>query len=148
VDQTSADLSAFKAAGAKAIVFQGWQDAVVNPVDTIAYAERVKAAQGTQAEMDKFYRLFLVPGMGHCSGGSGATTFGNSGGQVPNPTADNDLLMALDRWVEQGRAPDSIVAARLSGGNVVRTRPLCVYPQTAVYKGSGSTDDATNFNCQ
>lgn len=148
VDQTSADLSAFKAAGAKAIVFQGWQDAVVNPVDTIAYAERVKAAQGTQAEMDTFYRLFLVPGMGHCSGGSGAATFGNSGGQVPNPTADNDLLMALDRWVEQGRAPDRIVAARLSGGNVVRTRPLCVYPQTAVYKGSGSTDDATNFNCQ
>jgi feruloyl esterase len=148
VDQTSADLSAFKASGGKAIVFQGWQDAVVNAVDTIAYAERVKAAQGSQAETDAFYRLFLVPGMGHCSGGAGATTFGNSGSQAPNPTAANDLLMALDRWVEQGTAPDSIVATRLSGGAPVRTRPLCPYPKTAVYKGSGSTDDAASFSCQ
>ncbi len=148
VDQTSADLSAFKAAGGKAIVFQGWQDAVVNPVDTIAYAERVKTAQGSQAELDKFYRLFLVPGMGHCGGGSGATTVGNSGGQAPNASASNDLLMALDRWVEQGTAPDSIVAARVTGGAVVRTRPLCSYPKTAVYQGSGSTDDAASFRCQ
>ena len=59
---------------------------MVNPVDTIAYAERVAAAQGSQAERDKFSRLFLVPGMGHCSGGAGATTFGNSGGQAPTPT--------------------------------------------------------------
>lgn len=148
VDHNSADLSAFKAAGAKAIVFQGWQDAVVNPVDTIAYAERVAAAQGSQAERDKFYRLFLVPGMGHCSGGAGATTFGNSGGQAPNPNADNDLLMALDRWVEQGQAPTHIVASRVSAGNVVRTRPLCPHPQTAVYKGAGSTDEAASFICQ
>ena len=111
-------------------------------------AERVAAAQGSQAERDKFYRLFLVPGMGHCSGGAGATTFGNSGGQAPNPNADNDLLMALDRWVEQGQAPTHIVASRVSAGNVVRTRPLCPHPQTAVYKGAGSTDEAASFICQ
>ncbi|MFT3720721.1 tannase/feruloyl esterase family alpha/beta hydrolase [Pseudorhodoferax sp.] len=148
VDQTSTDLAAFKAAGGKAIVFQGWQDAVVNPVDTIAYYERLRAAQGGQAAADAFFRLFLVPGMGHCSGGAGATTFGNSGGQAPNASAANDLLMALDRWVEQGAAPDSIVAARVAGGTVERTRPLCAYPKKAVYKGSGSTDDAASFSCQ
>jgi feruloyl esterase len=148
VDQTSADLSAFKAAGGKAIVYQGWQDAVVNAVDTIAYADRVKAAQGSQAELDNFYRLFLVPGMGHCSGGTGATVFGNGCGQAPNPTADNDVLMALDRWVEQGQAPERIVASRVTAGNVVRTRPLCVHPKTAVYQGSGSTDEAANFRCE
>ncbi len=148
VDQTSADLSAFKASSGKAIVFQGWQDAVVNPLDTIAYLDRVTAAQGSQAATDSFMRLFLVPGMGHCSGGAGATTFGNSGGQAPTASASNDLLMALDRWVEQGAAPDSIVATRVSNGAAVRTRPLCAYPKKAVYQGSGSTDDAASFRCQ
>jgi feruloyl esterase len=148
VDHNNADLSAFKAAGGKAIVYQGWQDAVVNPLDTIAYAERAKTAQGSQAELDKFYRLFLVPGMGHCSGGAGATTFGNSGGQAPNPTPANDLLMALDRWVEEGQAPAQIVAARVTSGNVVRTRTLCPYPQTAHYRGAGSTDEAASFECR
>ncbi len=148
VDQTSTDLAAFKAAGGKAIVFQGWQDAVVNPIDTIAYYERLRTAQGTQLAADDFFRLFLVPGMGHCSGGAGATVFGNSGAQAPNASAANDLLMALDRWVEQGAAPDSIVAARVAGGAATRTRPLCAYPKKAAYKGSGSTDDAANFICQ
>lgn len=148
VDQTSTDLAAFKAAGAKAIVYQGWQDAVVNPIDTIAYAERVRAAQGSQAELDKFYRLFLVPGMGHCGGGSGATTFGNGGAQAPNASAANDLLMALDRWVEQGQAPESLIAARIASGAVARTHPLCTWPKKAVYKGSGNIDDAASFSCQ
>lgn len=148
VDQTSTDLSAFKAAGGKAIVFHGWQDAVVNALDTISYYEAVQTAQGGVPATQDFFRLFLVPGMGHCSGGAGATTFGNSGGQAPDATADSDLLMALDRWVEQGQAPDRIVASRVASGNVVRTRPLCAYPQTAVYKGAGSTDEATSFECR
>jgi feruloyl esterase len=148
VDQNSTDISAFKTRGAKAIVFQGWQDPVVNPVDTIAYYDRVKTAQGSQAETDKFFRLFMVPGMGHCSGGAGVTTFGNAGGQAPNADASRDLLMALDRWVEQGAAPDSIVASRVVSGAIARTHPLCAYPKKAVYKGSGSIDDAASFSCQ
>jgi feruloyl esterase len=148
VDQTSADLSAFKARGGKAIVYQGWQDPVVNAVDTIAYVERVKTAQGSQAATDDFLRLFLVPGMGHCSGGAGATTFGNNGTAPPVVDADRDILSALDRWVSSGTAPDRIVASRVEGNATVRTRPLCAYPKKAVYKGSGSTDDAANFSCQ
>lgn len=148
VDQTSTDLSAFKASGAKAIVYQGWQDPVVNAADTIAYFDKVKAVQGSQAELDKFARLFLVPGMGHCSGGAGATNFGNQGGTSPTVDADHDVLMALDRWVDRGTAPERIVATRVVGGNAVRTRALCAHPKKAVYNGSGSSDDAANFSCQ
>jgi len=148
VDQNNADIAAFKARGAKAIVYQGWQDPVVNAADTIAYYDRVKTAQGSQAATDDFFRLFVVPGMGHCGGGSGATVFGNSGTLPPSPSADRDLLMALDRWVESGTAPDRIVATRVVGGAAVRTRPLCPYPKKAVYSGSGSTDDAASFRCE
>lgn len=148
VDHTSADLAAFKARGAKAIVYQGWADPVVNAIDTIAYAERVRTAQGSQAEADGFYRLFLVPGMGHCGGGSGANVFGNSGTAAPTDDADHDLLRALDRWVEQGTAPDRLIASRVVDGAAVATRPLCPHPQVATYMGSGSADDAENYQCR
>jgi feruloyl esterase len=134
VDQVNPDLGAFKARGGKAIVYQGWQDPVVNAIDTIAYYERVRARQGSQQEVDRFFRLFMVPGMGHCSGGTGATTF--------------DALAALDAWVEKGMAPDRIIASRVVGGATVRTRPLCPYPKKAVHTGNGSTDDAANFVCR
>ena len=78
--------------------------------------------------------LFMAPGMGHCGGGDGPNTF--------------DMVAALEQWVEQRKAPDRIVASRTANGAVTRTRPLCSYPQVAVYSGSGSTDDAANFSCQ
>jgi len=80
-----------------------------------------------------FFRLFMVPGMFHCGGGVGADTF--------------DKLGPLAGWVEGGAAPDAIPASRVIGGKVVRTRPLCAYPEVARYRGSGSTDDASNFAC-
>ena len=79
------------------------------------------------------YRLFMAPGMGHCGGGDGPSTF--------------DTLTALERWVEHGQAPDRVIASRSRDGAVDRTRPLCPYPQIATYTGSGSTDDAENFVC-
>lgn len=148
VDQTNADLSAFKAGGGKLLVYNGWQDPVVNAVDTIAYYDRVKAAQGSQAATDAFFRLFMVPGMGHCSGGPGTTQFGNGDTPAPVVDAQHDILEALDAWVTRGTAPERIVASAVSGGAVTRTRPLCPYPRKAVYQGSGSTDDAANFTCR
>ena len=59
----------------------------------------------------------------------------------------DDALTALEQWVEQNKAPDQIVASRVTNGLIDRTRPLCAYPQEAKYKGSGSTDDAANFIC-
>jgi feruloyl esterase len=72
--------------------------------------------------------------MGHCRGGYGPDTF--------------DAMTALEQWVEQGRAPDQIVASHATNGKVDRTRPLCAYPQVATYTGSGSIDEARNFVCQ
>ena len=80
------------------------------------------------------YRLFMAPGMGHCRGGEGPNTF--------------DMVAALEAWVERGQAPNQIVASHATNGVVDRTRPLCPYPQVAVYKGSGSTDEAANFVCR
>ena len=84
--------------------------------------------------MDDGYRLFMVPGMGHCSGGEGPNTF--------------DMVAALEEWVEHGRAPDRIIASHLAKGTVDRTRPLCPFPQTAEYTGAGSINDAANFVCR
>jgi len=148
VDQRNAALAAFKARDGVAIVYQGWQDPVVNPLDTIAYYEQVRARQGSQAETDRFFRLFMVPGMGHCGGGTGATSFGNQGGFSQSIDADHDLLAALDRWVERRTPPDRIIASKNESGKVVRTRPLCAYPKRAVYQGTGSTDDAASFVCR
>lgn len=147
VDQVNTDVAPFARRGGKAIVYQGWQDPVVNALNTIAYYDSVRARQGAQAT-DAFFRLFLVPGMGHCGGGSGTTSFGNPGAPPPVVDADHDLLSALDRWVEQGVPPDRIVASRVVNGAVTRTRPLCPYPRRAVYRGAGSTEDAANFVCR
>jgi len=77
--------------------------------------------------------LFLAPGMGHCSGGPGPNQF--------------DHLTALEQWVEKGMAPDKLIASHSANGRVDRTRPLCVYPQVARWKGTGSSDEAANFAC-
>ena len=148
VDHIDPDIAAFKQRGGKAIVYQGWQDPVTNALDTIAYYEKVRGRQGSQAAADEFFRLFLVPGMGHCSGGTGATMFGNQGGPSPVVDAGHDLLSALDAWVEKGVAPDHIVASRVVDGVTVRTRPLCPYPKKAIYTGKGSTDAAASFQCK
>jgi feruloyl esterase len=148
IDQTSDDLGVFAARGGKAIVYHGWQDPVTNPLDTIAYYERVRARQGSQAATDRFVRLFLVPGMGHCGGGPGATRFGTQGSPAPVVDRGHNLLSALDAWVERGLPPDRLIASKLVDGRVVRTRPLCPYPLKATYAGTGSTDDAASFTCR
>jgi feruloyl esterase len=75
----------------------------------------------------------MVPGMAHCAGGVG-------------PDRHGPMTAVID-WVEKGKAPDTILASKVSDGKVVRTRPLCPYPQVARYKGQGSIDDAANFSC-
>ena len=129
----STDYTAFNARGGKLIVYTGLADPVVSPLDTIEYYERVVSANGGLDATQRFYRFFPVPGMAHCGGGSGTSTF--------------DALAALEAWVERGTAPDSIPASRSINGRVDRTRPLCAYPAVARYRGSGSIDDAANFAC-
>ena len=126
------DLKAFVKRGGKLLLYHGWSDPLITPHNTVNYYESVKTVLGAP-EAESAVRLFMAPGMNHCAGGPGPNTI--------------DWIAALERWVEQGQAPDEIVASRSVKGVVDRTRPLCRYPHVARYKGSGSTDEAANFVC-
>jgi len=144
-DMNDPDLSAFKERGGKIILYQGWVDPIVSALDTVAYFGKVEEANTNAAD---FARLFMVPGMGHCSGGPGATNFTFN----LNTDADHDAVLALQRWVEEGKAPERIVATRFKdrtpASGVAMTRPLCAWPKVPTYTGKGSTDDAANFICR
>lgn len=130
---TSTDLSAFRSRGGKLMIYNGNSDPLVSSKDLIRYYQSLNTANSGGAAA--FARLFLVPGMLHCGGGSSTDSF--------------DPLAAIQAWVEQGVAPDAIVAkAGAATPWPGRTRPLCAYPSVAVYKGSGSLEDASSFNCQ
>jgi feruloyl esterase len=149
LNATDPDLSAYRKRGGKLILYHGWSDAAIAPQNTIDYYTTVTAKMGAE-QTRTFARLFMVPGMQHCGGGSGPNTFGQF--SVSSGDADLDMDAALERWVEKGVAPERIVAAKHKSdvdpsSAVVRTRPLCAYPLVARYQGSGSTDDAANFTC-
>ena len=157
------DLRSFRAHGGKLIQYHGWEDAAIAPRDSINYYEQVRAFLNTYpdprstsaASIESFYRLFMVPGMQHCGGGQGATNFGNGDMSEGIPDdSGHDVILALDRWVTQGVAPERIIANGTIGADVKAgaagtrlTRPLCVYPAVARYKGQGDTNSAENFAC-
>ncbi len=132
MDSMSPDLTAFKAHGGKLILYHGWADQLLSPYNTIDYYDSVNQKMGG-AQTQEFSRLYMVPGMMHCAGGPGPDQF--------------DAVDAVAKWVEHGQAPAELIASHRTAGKVDRTRPLCVYPQVAKYKGTGSTDDAANFTC-
>jgi feruloyl esterase len=139
------DLAALRARGAKVVMYHGVSDAIFSADDTRQWVDRLGKA-GVNPGAD-FARYFPVPGMNHCSMGPAADQF--------------DLLTPLVQWVEQGIAPQAVVASVRGTGNAggvntelpadwsaKRTRPLCAYPTVATYKGSGSLEDASNFACK
>ena len=131
LDATDTDLSAFQKRGGKILMYFGWADPALNPMMGVEYYQAVAERMGP-ATTD-FFRLFMAPGMFHCGDGPGPNVFDTTG-----PLSD---------WVERGAAPESLKAVKMKEGKAVRSRPLCVYPATARYKGSGSIDDAGNFTC-
>ncbi len=130
------NLGPFFARGGKLIQYHGWADPGVSPLNSINYYRSVARAMGGANRIANDYRLFMVPGMGHCRGGDGTDQF------------EATMLTALEQWVQHGRAPDRIIASRVRDGRVDRTRPLCPYPEVAAYKGSDSTNVAANFACR
>lgn len=133
---TDPNLRPFRARGGKLIMYHGWADPSLSAYETLGYYDQVVRAVGGKPQADSFVRLFLAPGMHHCGGGPGPNSF------------VSEAVAALEAWVEQGKAPDAILATHVNDTGVVgRTRPLCPWPQVAKYKGTGSSEDAANFVC-
>ncbi len=139
LNATNPDLKAFHTRGGKLILYHGWCDAAIPAQAVIDYYHSVQKKMGAK-KTASFVRLFMAPGVQHCGGGAGPNDFGQGG--APKGDAAANIALALDQWATGGAAPERIVAKRPG-----RTRPLCAYPKVARYKGSGSTDDAANFEC-
>jgi feruloyl esterase len=125
------DLAEFRARGGKLLMTYGWADSILQPMMGVNYYEQAVERNGP--DTPDFFRLFMIPGMAHCGGGVGPDRY--------------DAITAIVDWVEADKAPTSIVASKIVDDEVVRTRPLCPYPQVARYAGRGSIDDAANFSC-
>jgi feruloyl esterase len=130
-DAKNPDLSKFRSRGGKLLMTYGWADPILQPMAGVNYYEQAVAKNGP--DTSAFFRLFMVPGMSHCGGGIGPDR--------------HDPMTAMINWVEKGQAPSSMLANRVVNNQIVRTRPLCPYPQVARYSGQGSIDDAANFRC-
>ena len=172
----SPDLTRFKARGGKIIQYHGWHDAVVAPhtspnyahalaqferlkglspaafdqaVENLSAADVAAAAQTFAPVVQQYHRLFMLPNVAHCGGGSGPSNIGGGTGDPPPAfrDAEHDAVLALARWVETGVAPQAIIASSMKNAVVVRQRPVCVYPQQARYNGSGDINLAANFHC-
>jgi feruloyl esterase len=132
-----AELAPFIAKGNKLLIYHGFSDPALTPYRTVKFYEELAAAQGGYDKAGRNVRLFMVPNMQHCGGGSGPNVF--------------DALTALEGWVERGKAPDAIQARHFIGNDwkqpVDRTMPLCPFPAAAAYKGQGDVDDAANWSC-
>jgi hypothetical protein len=150
MDSMNPDLKPFFAHGGKLILYHGWNDAAISPINSINYYNSVAATDGNEIA-DKSLRLYMVPGMQHCDGGPGATSFGQ-GGTSPRGDAEHDIFTSLVQWVENGKAAGTVIASKYSDGNpakgVEMTRPLCPYPQAARYKGAGDPNQASSFVCE
>jgi len=147
------DLSAFKARGGKLVLYHGWNDPAISALGTIDYLNSVSKTMGAEATTS-FVRLFVVPGMQHCTGGPGPTDFGQFG-LTANPALNNpdhNLTLALEQWVEKGIAPELVIARGNTdpsgaGKGGLFTQPICAWPKAAVYSGSGDAKDAANYSC-
>ncbi len=132
-DSVSLKLSSFASHGGKQIFYHGMSDPWFSAMDTVNYYQNMTAANGGLQTVDKFSRIFMVPGMGHCQGGTA--------------TLDSfDMLSPIVEWVEHDKAPASVTATGRSMPGV--SRPLCPYPQHAQYKGTGDIKSAENFSCK
>jgi feruloyl esterase len=140
IDATNNNLRPFMKHGGKLLMYHGWDDPAIPAGNSIRYFETARATLGRQANQ---MQLFMVPGMAHCGGGTGPSSL--------------DALGALDKWVQTGTAPEQMIAAKYQDDKLafvglatkpIQTRPVCAWPRTPRYKGSGSITEAVNFRCK
>jgi hypothetical protein len=153
LNATDTNLDKFRARGGKLILYHGWSDSAIPPLDAVKYYESMREAMGGST-VDSFARLYLAPGMQHCGGGPGPDEFGEFGLNPPFTDPQHNVFAALEQWVEKGSAPEAIIASHVERSHVEGSktqpniqRPLCPYPQVARYKGTGDINDAANFAC-
>jgi tannase/feruloyl esterase len=146
LNATDLDLSRFAARGGKLIVYHGWNDPAISPLNTIQYYEQLQKTMG-DAKTNGFVRLYMIPGMGHCAGGAGATSFGQLG-LTTAKGPEYGIFDALEKWEELGTVPGSIVATKYGASRKVEMmRPICPYPQAPKYNGNGDPNDSASFTC-
>ena len=151
LDATNPDMSGFAGRGGKFLQYHGWFDGSVPPEASTGFYEKVAARMGGVGKTADFYRLFMAPGMLHCGWGPGPNVIGALG--VPAPQdPEHDVLLALQRWVEEGVAPEQIIATKYVGDDpskgVARTQPLCPWPKQAAWDGKGNPDSADSYACK
>jgi feruloyl esterase len=150
LDASNPDLARFAARGGKLILYHGWNDPAISPWNSIAYYKKVQETMGA-ARAGGFVRLYMAPGMEHCSGGPGPSALGQFGvGPAKGPKYG--LFDSLEEWVEKGTPVEDVFATKYAPGadgkiKPVLSRPLCAYPKIAKYKGTGDTNEADNFEC-
>ena len=150
LDATNPDMSKFAAHGGKLILYHGWNDPAISPWNTIAFFKQVQQAMGSD-KAASFTRLYMAPGMEHCTGGPGPSAFGQFGAATTKGSPFG-LFDSLQDWVEKGAPAEEVFATKYAPGadgkiKAVMTRPLCAYPKVAKYKGTGDTSEASNFEC-
>ena len=148
LNATDPDLTSFRSRGGKLILYHGWDDPAIPATGSIDYYQSVVAKLG-QSATDSFLRLYMVPGMQHCAGGSGPDSFGQAG-EWTAADPEHSIRVALEQWVESGAAPSALVASKFadeSEHETTMTRPLCPYPQYSKYRGSGDPNSAASFVC-
>ena len=158
LNATSTELRPFANRGGKLILYTGWADPLIPSQSTINYYNALVASYGgthgaaALKKTQNFARLFMAPGMWHCKEGPGPSSFGNVlAQQAPSYDTQYDLLTSLTQWVEQGIAPESVIATKYNTDTrelgIAMQRPLCAYPKIPVYKGAGNPNVASSFAC-
>ena len=132
IPDTQPNLRRFSEKGGKLLIYHGYDDLIISPI-AVSGTTRTSLEKREDTRNSRGKRLFMVPGMQHCNGGPGPNAF--------------DTLSSLEKWVEKGVAPDTIVASHSTNGMIDRTMPLCKFPEQARYKGSGAVTNAANWSC-
>jgi feruloyl esterase len=150
LDATDPDLGRFAAHGGKLILYHGWNDAAISPWNTVEYYKQVQQTMGAE-KAGGFVRLYMAPGMEHCTGGPGPSALGQFG-LSPAKGPRFGIFDSLQDWVEKGTPVEDVFATKYAPGadgkmKPVMTRPLCAYPKVAKYKGTGDSSDPASFEC-